>query len=134
MPFIEWDNSELLEIKILDKQHIEMISILNKLHQLLPGNARNKKRILIDSLITKIHEHFNTEENFMREYRFLNFISHKLEHDRVKNKLNKFKEDFESQITDINLEFLKSMKVWFFNHNKLNDKKMAAFLKENGVN
>lgn len=133
MSFIEWSNEELVNIKKVDAQHSGMINIVNEMHQHLSIPDQNKHIELFEGLVELLVEHCNTEEYYMKEYDYPGYISHKLEHDRFVKKITNFSNSVKTNEDKMNLEMLKSLKKWFFNHLELNDRKLGEYLNEKGI-
>lgn len=133
MKFIEFTESEKVNIQQIDEQHERFTEILNEMYNNLGKEIKTTQNYLLSELERIVKLHFETEEGLMKEYNFPNFFSHKMEHDRFRNKLTQFKEDAQNGEKEVNMEFLNSMKNWFFNHFKINDKKCGDFLVEKGV-
>lgn len=133
MKFIEFTESEKVNIQQIDEQHERFTEILNEMYNNLGKERKPTQNYLLSELERIVKLHFETEEGLMKEYKFTNFFSHKMEHDRFLNKLTQFKEDAQNGEKEVNMEFLNSMKNWFFNHFKINDKKCGDFLVEKGV-
>ncbi|KUG26879.1 hemerythrin family protein [hydrocarbon metagenome] len=133
MSFIELSDNELVNIEKIDAQHLQYIKIVNKLYNQLGAKFDGEtKRLLID-LKNLLRDHFDTEEGLMKEYKYVNYFSHKLEHDRFFNFVDSYFKDISSGKTKLDLEFLKSNKRWFFNHFEFNDKKCGEYLLTQGV-
>jgi len=133
MSFIKWNDEEATKVNEVDSQHKTIIALINDLHKLLPSNQKERKSKKLYELLTVLETHFTTEEKLMKEFKFENTFSHIQEHNKMRNKLIKYKNDFNSDQVDLNLEFLISVKNWFHNHNKINDIKMGKFLNSAGV-
>lgn len=133
MSFVNWRDEETAFVTEIDDQHKNIISLINDLHSLLPSDEKEKKSKKIYELLTVLEHHFKTEEKLMKEYKFENTFSHTQEHNKLISKMIKYKNDFNSDKIDLNLDFLMSVKSWFHNHNKINDIKLGKFLSENGV-
>jgi hemerythrin len=134
MKFIEFTDNERLNIQEIDNQHERFTEILNEMYNNLGKERKSTQTYLLDELHRIVKLHFETEERLMKEYNFPQFFSHKMEHDRFLNKLSQFIEDNKLGEQEVNLGFLNSMKNWFFNHFKINDKKCGDFLVEKGLN
>lgn len=133
MSFIEMTENEILNINRIDTQHSRIVELLNKLHDQLGAKFEEESKRLLIELKDTLREHFDTEENLMKEYKYVNFFSHKLEHDRFFSKVKSYITEVDQGKIKLDLEFLKSAKRWFFNHFALNDKKCAEFLLSQGV-
>ena len=133
MNLIEWNEEALVNVAIVDEQHHNMAVILNKLYQTLGTDKINTAKSLMKDFEECVKVHFETEEDLMKQHKYLNFFSHKLEHDRFLNKVKKINDGIQSDKEQVNLEMLKSFKTWFFNHIDINDKKMGDYLVLQGV-
>ncbi len=133
MIFIEWSAEETIDVQDIDKQHSEMANILNILHTTLGTDQYDKAKMYCKELVITLREHLDTEENYMKDNKYPNFISHKLEHDRFMKKVEDFCRKVETGNETVNLEFLNSAKKWLFNHLAINDKKLGAFLISKGI-
>ena len=133
MSFIEFTDKEILNIKKVDMQHAKFAELLNKLHQQLGAKFEGETNRLLIDLKGTLREHFDTEEELMKEHKYVNFFSHKLEHDRFYKKVDEYLDLISGGKTKLDLEFLKSCRRWFFNHFELNDKKCAEHLISQGV-
>lgn len=133
MNFIELTDKELVDIAKVDAQHLKYVELLNKLHGQLGTKYEGETKRLLMDLRDTLREHFDTEEKLMKEYNYYGYFSHKLEHNRVFNKVDNYIKTIEKNNEKLDLEFLESGRRWFFNHFKLNDKKCADHLKAQGV-
>jgi hemerythrin len=133
MSFINWTEDEVLNIKIIDKQHKNLAALLNELHETLGSNRTFLEKKLVERILTNLREHFDTEERLMKESKFPFFISHKMEHDRFYNKIESFYDKLEQGSERVTLELLNSIKTWLFNHLEINDRKCTKFFVEQGM-
>lgn len=133
MTYLEITDDDKINVEKIDNQHQKMIDILNDMHKYLLSNNKTLKLELFKSFLQVLNEHFTTEEFLMSEQKFVNYFSHKQEHERMLKKMQDFYKELRNNENEINLELLKSIKVWFFNHNKLNDIKMGLYLNSKGI-
>lgn len=133
MSLIVWTESEILNVDKIDCQHKSIAGILNSMYDNLGKDDKKKEVELSEQLVKEIRIHFDTEEELMKRYSYVNFFSHKLEHDRYYNKVLRFAEGIKSGTESITLDFLQSAKRWLFNHLELNDKKCGKYLASKGV-
>lgn len=133
MSFIDWKDDETTFVSEVDSQHKQIIILINELHKLLPSDDKKQKAEKLYELLSFLDHHFTTEENLMKEHKFQNSFSHTQEHNKMRNKMIKYKNDFNSDKVDLNLEFLLNIKSWFHNHNLINDIKMGKFLNSVGI-
>lgn len=133
MNFIELTDKELVDIAKVDAQHLKYVELLNKLHDRLGTKYEGETKRLLMDLRNTLREHFDTEEKLMKEYNYYGYFSHKLEHNRVFNKVDNYIKSIEKNNGKLDSEFLESGRRWFFNHFRFNDKKCADHLKAQGV-
>jgi hemerythrin len=128
MKLIEWSEGFNVNIKPIDEQHQQMAKTVNELYSLLGTNKKEAKKYLIKKLIDDVKIHFDTEEQLMKSGKFVNYFSHKLEHDRFSNEMKSFYSNYSRGQADISLEFLNKIKRWMVNHIEINDRKLGSFL------
>lgn len=133
MKYIHFTDSEKVNIKIIDKQHQSMVKIVNNIHSHLGKDKHYNFNSDLQTLINEIKFHFETEEKLMKENNFSGFYSHKLEHDRFLNQINKNFTEIKKGKSEIIFNQLESIKRWFFNHLDLSDKKLGSFLISIGI-
>ena len=129
--FVELTDKEITNIEIIDKQHANFVKIISELYELLGQNRPETIKYLLNQLVDETRIHFETEEKFMKEHNFSSYFSHKLEHDRFYSKVKNIRDKVFNGSEKVNLEMLKSFKLWLINHIALNDKKLGEFLVEN---
>ena len=84
MDRIEWNDSYLLEIPEIDKQHKKLLKIANDLYEVLSNEADTYKvemSKVLKGLTDYTVYHFSFEEKFMRKYGYVGADAHKLAHD-----------------------------------------------------
>lgn len=133
MNFIQWSDELMVNVPIIDQQHKNMAEIINALHMTLGSGKDMKAKLLMKDLVEDVKIHFETEEDLMKNNKYLNFFSHKLEHDRFVKKVEELNEQVQSGKVQVNLEMMKSFKNWFYNHIDINDKKLGDYLVVKGV-
>ncbi|MFA3782990.1 bacteriohemerythrin [Melioribacteraceae bacterium 4301-Me] len=133
MQFIKMTKNELVNVSSIDEQHKKFVDVINKLFDALQNN--NKKEVItyLDMLIEDLETHFEHEETLMKTYNYPGYISHKLEHDRIYNKIVSASNKNKSGEEPLLLENLDLLKRWFFNHLDINDKKLGAHLIQKGI-
>ncbi len=131
MDFIQWNESVILNVPIMDEQHKNMADLTNQLHGLLETNKKAQINKIFKSILDDMLVHFETEDKLMKESKLPLFFSHKLEHERFHNKLNNIYLDVQSGGKQLTLDDLKLMKIWFFNHIDGKDRILADHILAN---
>ena len=133
MKFMEVTPTDMVHVEQIDNQHIRLADDLNSIYDSVMACDKKKIFQLLNEFIEHLEEHFATEEKMMKEHRFPGYISHKLEHDRFYNQILKTAEKYGKDKEAFGSEQLKRIKVWFFNHIEINDKKCGEYFVERGV-
>lgn len=133
MTFIDFTNSDKVNVAVIDNQHKDIADTINKIYNSSQHKNKSEVSKFLNVLIEIIETHFETEEKFMKEFHYPGYISHKLEHDRFYNQILITTDRFNKGDLEIGSEQLDKMKRWFFNHLDLNDKKCGDYLRTKGV-
>lgn len=126
MTFIKWEKKFDLGIDNFDNQHKEIIELVNQLYEKKEGNKSEILK-LFKSLLSKMDEHFKDEETLMKEKKIVQFISHKLEHDRALLKYSDYYIKLSKKNIKLDTEILESLKNWFEVHLEKKDKKLIEY-------
>ncbi|MFZ1288814.1 MAG: hemerythrin domain-containing protein [Melioribacteraceae bacterium] len=123
MDFIKFEKKHILGITEIDEQHKEIYETVNHLFEIQKGE---KKEILenYQSMLQKLKIHFETEENLMKKNKVVEFISHKLEHDRALSKYSEYYKILKKVNSTLDIEILTSLKNWLENHFEKKDLKL----------
>lgn len=127
MTFIKWEKKFDLGIDNFDNQHKEIIELVNQLYEKKEGNKSEILK-LFKSLLSKMDEHFKDEETLMKEKKIVQFISHKLEHDRALQKYSDYYNKLSKKNINLDTEILESLKNWFEVHLEKKDKKLIEYV------
>ncbi len=138
---IEWDEKYSVGIPIIDEQHKKLINIINKAVVLIINKAtdiahsNNPQEILevLNQMTEYAKEHFATEEAYMYEFRYLEYVLHKEEHFNFSNKAIAYRNKVMDGDTQIACEILEYLKKWLVEHIQVTDRKYIECFKENGL-
>ncbi len=130
MSLMEFGNEQKIGIQKIDNEHKAIIENVNHLYEI---KDHEKTEILksFDSLLEKLKNHFSSEETFMKEHKSINYISHKLEHDRAYKKYLSYYQSFKSSKKNFDTEILLSMRNWIESHLVKKDMKLTSLLSKN---
>lgn len=113
---------------IIDEQHKSLFSTINALNSaMLEGQGEALLEKTLDSLKDYTTVHFDTEEKFMLDHKYPDYIGHKQKHEALKAKVLSFEKknyDDLSKLTNAVSHFLTD---WLIHHIKDEDKKMILF-------
>jgi hemerythrin-like metal-binding protein len=120
--FLRWRASLALGLPEIDSQHRALASLINRLAHASSGA---EIRELLERLHQRAHEHFESEEAFMRSFDYTEFAEHQREHTMLLGELKCFIHQVELGIERLDEEALQELKVWFVAHLRGSDRPMA---------
>ncbi|MRR36581.1 bacteriohemerythrin, partial [bacterium] len=93
MPLIQWNDKLSVNVAEIDRQHKELIRMINDLSNAMHGN-KAKKVIgkIIDGLVSYTATHFSTEEKYFEKFKYIEAGSHKREHAEFVKKVKEFQD------------------------------------------
>ena len=133
MSFLDWNDAAITNHPTMDKEHKKMVDDTNKLYSYVTTNKNEKANKLFSKIVDDLKIHFETEERLMKESKIPLYISHKLEHERFFNKISALQKSISAGKEILNLDHLKIVKIWFYNHIDFKDRALAEFLIENNI-
>lgn len=134
MALITWNDNLSVNIRGLDNQHKQLISVINELHDAMKQGQSNQiiSKVLFNlSVYTKTH--FKSEEELFDKYNYPQKNSHKKEHDAFVEKVEKFLSEYKNGKSNLSFEVMNFLTQWLINHIQKSDKAYSSFLNNNGV-
>ncbi len=135
METIIWNESFSVGVRELDEQHKELIRMINKLIETRDTKVDSE---MISDILTKMTKyagyHFQTEEQYMIEYDYPDYSSHREQHKEFRKKTVAFCMDTMAYKETIPTEILSYLKNWLTNHILKSDIKYKSFFNEKGYN
>lgn len=126
--WIEFDDSNLVGIAVLDEQHRQFVRMLNHINHAIASNKTDVDiKKLFNEVLKLVKAHFATELNLMVKYNFPNTALHELEHEKMLMSL------MDNMRQGNELLTLQSVKDYLLGHFKHSDKYLGDFLKSHGV-
>jgi hemerythrin-like metal-binding protein len=129
---LEWNNSYLMGIPVIDKQHQHFLELFNQLLALIPDvNKTQQLSKIIDELESYTHYHFNMEENLMQKASFseTEVSNHRMQHQVFVKKVEEFQIASKYNNVVLSEQLIHFLQKWFLTHIKVVDKKYADTLK-----
>lgn len=134
MAIIAWDKSIILNVRLIDEQHKELVDLINAFYESIRKKEPNTAILeLLQGLLDYTRFHFTAEQDLMRKHNYPG----------LKDQLKEHK-DFIEHITDchtrisegklvVSLEVTSFLRTWLIEHIKGTDKKLAEFLNQQGI-
>ncbi|MFT3754297.1 MAG: hemerythrin family protein [Paludibacter sp.] len=126
-----WNDSYLVNIPLIDKQHMKFFKIFDQLYALSTEEDNyDKLGSFIDELDRYTHIHFKTEEALMRKANTPDYELHLLQHSIFLRKIEEFKVAYSYKNTVLHQQMINFMRKWFLMHISDVDSKYADSVQE----
>ena len=134
MALMQWNESLVLNIPTIDKQHQILVKWMNMFHDKhLEGNV-NESLQALQQLAKYCVLHFEDEEKMMATHSYPDFENHKASHQRLLGQVQQLIGDYEKSPNRLNGDRLGTfLKNWLQNHILGTDKSYAESMIEAGV-
>jgi hemerythrin len=111
-----WTDNLNTGIDVIDKQHLRIVTYINKLYIALSNKAdKVAVRDVIDELVDYTMTHFAFEEGMLDEYGYARLAEHKALHEQFTAQVRELRDHFDSS-EDASVELNNLMVTWLFNH------------------
>jgi hemerythrin len=134
MEKIIWNESLSVGVAEIDRQHKQLVSILN---QLLGMEGVTVESETISDTLTRMTDyadyHFNSEEGYMQKYAYPDYETHRLEHIAFMRKTAEFSMGTMVYKKTIPADLLEYLKNWLIEHILVSDMKYKQFFNEKGI-
>jgi hemerythrin len=135
MPRIEWNDSFLVGVELIDEQHKMLIERTNTLTEAIE-KTRGLEKILqtLGFMIDYTEFHFSAEEEIMDKYAYPRMEKHQKLHEDFIIRLNQMVEEFEAEgaTTALSQSICAFLNSWLINHIKEVDTELGKFLMHEG--
>ena len=131
---ISWSDRYSVHVAEIDKQHQNLIDLLNELHSaMLAGKGAAALGKTLDGLAHYTVTHFAAEERLMRKHVYPQYQEHKDAHDKLVAQVKELQEQFRSGKAVVSQEVISFLQRWLIGHIMGMDKKYSAHLNAAGV-
>ena len=130
---VKWQNSYSVGIGLIDKHHMKLIDLTNKLFDgCMSGNERavcnNVFLEVLHEVVDYVNYHFSAEEKVMERINYPEYKAHKYQHETfIREVLNKA-DEFNSSKINTPLSFVHYLRDWILRHIAVTDKKLGKYL------
>ena len=134
--YIVWEDKYKVGYKRIDDQHLELIEIINDLHDCM--NNRNSKDEALKNEFKKalrktvdyVSYHFSCEEKIMHAIKYNKIIEHSSYHREFTQTIYNYVKSYENGSLDAINNLVQYLKEWFLNHILVTDKTFIKEVKE----
>ena len=134
--FIPWSASMSVGIQEIDQQHRQLLSIINKLYEILvyhPTDNNEQINQILDELVQYTIIHFAVEESLFRIFDYPACDEHKQIHTDLKEQLAVINEKIQNGEKTVTLELMTFLRKWLRDHIMIEDKKYGSFFSNKGI-
>jgi hemerythrin len=125
MSLIKWKDEFNLGIDEVDNEHRDLVALINALHEaMLAGAGRADILEGISQIYTLVSAHFEREEAFMRESRYMAYAEHKEDHEVLLDDLREIIEQVRSGGGYAEARLSADLQYWFSEHFRTHDARL----------
>jgi hemerythrin len=129
MEKFSWNNSLSVGVSEIDKDHQQLINLLNELIQSIDDEKGNDEvEIVLEELLGYTSWHFRHEERLMQTYDFDGFLEHKNEHTALIEQASGLQDKLINEGVNITADVLDFLKDWLTKHILGTDMKLGQYL------
>jgi len=123
---VEWDRAFEIGIPLVDEQHHRLIDLINRLSDVLNGDAPDEAEIehIVAGLIDYVGYHFSAEEELMDRFAVADAAIHKRQHQNFTKRVTAMRQETATDpkaMTDLAI-FLQN---WLISHVLTTDKRLG---------
>ena len=127
----DFDSRFRLGIDAVDKEHEELVNMLNHVSELLDNNKLHEAtKYFTENLSDYVDEHFANEEAFMASIGYPQLEAHKKTHKKFVDSFNELKPKLEQFDEDAFRKSLLNTFLWLISHTGKTDKDYADYYRE----
>lgn len=134
MDYIKWSEDLSVGVELFDKEHKELVRLVNDLNQLiLVGDKISAMEKALSGLIEYTKTHFADEEKLMAQYNYPDYQKHKDEHEKLTSRVLDFQKRLQEGKANFSIELINFLRDWLLVHIKGSDMSYKAFFNSKGV-
>jgi hemerythrin len=125
MSLIEWKDEFNLGIEDVDAEHRDLVELINALHESMLAGAGPADLVEgISGIYTLVSTHFEREEAFMRETRYMAYAEHKEDHEVLLDDLREIIDQVRSGDSHTEARLSDDLQYWFSEHFRTHDARL----------
>ncbi len=126
MALYQWDDALSVGNQHIDDDHKQLIDLVSRLNEAMrTGQPKDVVGNILDDLVISTEGHFEREEGFMRKINYVDYQSHKAEHERLVKEVKDLQARFNAGSITITVSVSNFLADWLRNHIQGLDKKLA---------
>lgn len=133
MDIVTWGERYTTGIAQIDSQHMELVSLTNKLfHACLDGkqNVDSVFEEAMHRLVEYVRYHFSEEQTLLERINFPKYRDHKKEHDSLVRDILEMAREYSSGKKYVPNHLVRALKDWVFGHIAVSDQDFSNFVRD----
>lgn len=132
--FLIWLDEYSVGIEAFDNDHKRLLSLINNLRAAVEcQTGETFERSALQAVLDYTRTHFEREEQLMIEHHYPDFVTHKAEHDRMVDYIDRFLSRYEDEGNRVLAEVADYLTGWLLKHINYSDHKYSRFFIAKGV-
>jgi len=129
MSLITWEDKYSVKVPRLDKQHQQLFSLINQLHDAMRmGQANEVMSRILGELIAYTKNHFAAEEQMLQSSSYPDLKAHQAQHREFTDKMLSFQKELGAGKMTLSIDVMRYLRDWLSNHIMKTDKLYSEFL------
>jgi hemerythrin len=134
MALIAWSNALSVGINEIDKQHQQLIKLINNLNQAMKdGKGKDVLAQTLKGLVDYTISHFGVEESYFDRFSYPDKLAHKKTHAEFIGKVGNFNKSLEDGQLALSVQVMTYLSDWLRQHIQGVDKNYSAFFAAHGL-
>jgi methyl-accepting chemotaxis protein len=131
---ITWNDSIKVNVSQFDRQHKNLVEMINKLHRAMKtGQAGSAIKGILSELVDYTKTHFRAEEDLMRRHGFEGLAKQEKQHQALMEKVAATQEKIAAGNAMLSMEVMDFLKKWLVHHIQGEDKQYGPFFNAKGI-
>jgi len=131
---ISWDETAILNIGEIDRQHQHLFALVDNLHQAMASpQSTDSVSNALEELVNFTRMHFATEESLMTRHAYPEYEKHREEHETLLQDVAELLQRFRDGDALIPFAIELDLEAWALKHIVTSDKLLATFLNSKGI-
>lgn len=128
MALIDWNDSLLIGVAEIDRQHRHLVEILNRVHEAMrAGSPHREMQRVMQDLVNYTRYHFDAEERAMREAGYPELAGHQQKHRAMVARVETFREEMMSGKATVTMRLMLFLKEWLAKHILETDRRFGEY-------
>ena len=130
---VEWSENYATGIKLIDKQHRELVSLTNELYRACTTGDEEIGTVFKEAMsrmVEYVRFHFNAEQELLHRINFPDYPEHKRQHESLVKDILEAAKHYNEGMNFVPNNFVRTLKDWVFGHIAVSDKIYTSYVAE----